>query len=71
MTSEFAIRFFFDQPFMPFEMYLVDGRVLRVPHPEFASMERFAVAITIFEETGHTEVVDMALIVSFRTLWPI
>ena len=52
-------------------MHLVDGRVFRVPHPEVATLERFALVVTVIEESGHIEVIDVALIVSFRTLMPV
>jgi hypothetical protein len=52
-------------------MYLVDGRTFRISHPEMVTLERYAVVVTVFEESGHIEVIDVALIVSFRTLMPI
>jgi hypothetical protein len=70
MNSEFVIRFMEERPFVPFIMYLVDGRTLRVPHPDFAMLERFAAAITVYDDEGYTEVVDSGLIVSFRTMHP-
>ncbi|MDB5291626.1 MAG: hypothetical protein JWL69_2867 [Phycisphaerales bacterium] len=71
MTSELMVRYFEGRPFIPFEMYLADRRILKVPHPEYAAMERFAAGVTIFEDSGHIETVDAALIVSFRTLKPL
>jgi hypothetical protein len=71
VTTGFAVQSFQGLPFVPFEMYLVDGRVIRVPHQDFASLEEFAVAVSVFDDDGRAEVIDVAMIVSFRTLNPI
>jgi len=70
MDSEFVVRFVEGRPFVPFELYLSDGRVLKAPHPEFILLERYAAAVTIVEPSGHTQLVDAGSIVSFRTLKP-
>ena len=71
MTEAVVIRFLMRQPFIGFEMYLADGRVLRVPHPETASFGEFGSTIVRYEESGKVETVDAALVVSIRTLQPI
>ena len=70
MTEAIVIRFFMRQPFVGFGVYLADGRVLRVAHPETASFGEFGSTIVVFEESGQTETVDAALVVSLRTLQP-
>jgi hypothetical protein len=52
-------------------MFLTDGRTIRVPHQDFASLEEFALAVSVFDDEGRAEVIDVAMIVSFRTLNPI
>jgi len=66
MTSEFVIRFIENPPFVPYRIYLADGRIRRVRHPEMVTIERFAVAITIHDSRGRAELIDSASIVSFR-----
>ena len=71
MDSEFVVRFVQQRPFIPFEIYTADGRVLRAPHPEFVTLERHTVAMTFTEPSGNIEIVDSGLIVSVRTLLPV
>jgi hypothetical protein len=71
MDSEFVTRFVMDRPFVPFEVFLSDGRVLKVPHSDFVVLERYAAAIIVTEPTGHSQLIDAGSIVSFRTLNPI
>ena len=52
MASEQVVRFIEGRPFVPFELYTVDGRVLRAPHPEVVGLERHAAAITFTERRG-------------------
>jgi hypothetical protein len=64
-------RFIEQRPFIPFEMLTVDGRAVSVPHNDFASLERFAAGVTIFDDQGRAEIIDVSLIVSLRTLQPL
>jgi hypothetical protein len=70
MDSEFIVRFVVQRPFVPFEIFTADGRVLKAPHPEFVTLERHTVAMTFTDTNGNVEIVDSALIVSVRTLQP-
>jgi hypothetical protein len=67
VTTRTIGQFFFRRPFVGFDIYLVDGRVVRVPHPETASLGEHATSVTVFESDGRLEIVDTALIVSCRT----
>jgi hypothetical protein len=71
MTSDIITRFVEARPFVPFEIVTVDGRVMPVPHSDFATLERYAAAVVIYDASGRTEIVDPNLIVSLRPLQPI
>jgi hypothetical protein len=71
VTTDVIIRFVEVRPFVPFEIVTVDGRVLPVPHSDFVTLERYAAAIVIYDETARAEIVDSNLIVSLRTLQPL
>ena len=58
-------------PFVPFEVVTVDGRVLLVPHSDFVTLERYAAALVIYDESARAEIIDPNLIVSVRTLQPL
>jgi hypothetical protein len=68
MTSDIIVPFVEERPFTPFEIYLADGRVLRVPHSDHVTMERFAVALVVYDDEGFRQIVDIGLIVSIRLL---
>ncbi len=68
MTTELITQFVQSRPFTRFEIITVDGRVIPLPHSDFAILERFATAVTIIDNAGRAEMIDTALIVSIRTL---
>jgi hypothetical protein len=51
-------------PFRPYSLRLADSRELTVEHPDFASVSIDEESITIFDDEGGVEVVDLALAVS-------
>lgn len=51
-------------PFLPYVLRLADGRELTIKHPDFASVSFDEESITIFDDSGGVEVVDLALTVS-------
>jgi len=71
VTTELMIRYVENRPFDPFEIITVDGRKILVPHSDFATLETYGAAVTIFDESGRVESFDTALIVSLRTLHPL
>ena len=70
MTEAIVIQFFLRRPFVGFAVYLADGRMLRVSHPETASFGPRGSTITLVEESGQIETIDAALVISPRTLQP-
>ncbi len=71
MTTAVMTRFVDGRPFERFEIVTVDGRLIRVPHSDYVSLERFATAIVIYLDDGRAEFIDIELIVSLRTLDPL
>ena len=71
MTTAVITRFVDSRPFERFEIVTVDGRLIRVPHSDYVSLERFAMAVVIHLDDGRAEFIDIELIVSLRTLDPL
>ena len=67
MINEFVIRQIEERPFVPYRVYLADGRTRRVRHPEMVELERYGAAIRVFDDKGRKELIDSAMIVSFKT----
>ncbi|HEX4794565.1 MAG TPA: hypothetical protein VH370_12270 [Humisphaera sp.] len=68
MNSEFVIRIIEERPFVPYRVYLADGRTRRVRHPEMVELERYGAAIRIFDDKGRKELIDSGMIVSFKSM---
>lgn len=71
MTTALVTRFVEGRPFERFEIVTADGRRIAVPHSDYASLERFAVAVLIHKDDGRAEFIDTSLIVSIITLDPL
>jgi hypothetical protein len=54
------------KPFRPFEIYLADGRSLKVPHPEFLAPSPAGRTVIVFFSDGGFEVVDLLLVTSLK-----
>ena len=66
MTIEQLIQMHQKRPFESFDVYLADGRVLPVEHPEFLSLSPNGRSIGVGTEDGVIEVVDRLLITSLK-----
>lgn len=53
-------------PFVPFDLCLVDGRILSVDHPEFIGFAPVGRTIAVGMPDGSHELVDSVLIVSIK-----
>ncbi len=71
MTTDTIGLFFFRRPFVGFDMHLVDGRIVRVSHPETASVGKHLTTVLLVDGDGRSEVIDTAMIVSCRTVRPV
>ena len=70
MTTAYMIQLFERQPFEPYSLLLVNGRELHVQHPEMAPLGNAAMILYVVHPAGQIEVIDTALIVSVRTIYP-
>lgn len=67
MTFEKLSAFATAAPFVHFELFLSDGRSIRVSHPDFVSLDEAGEAATIFYENSDlAEVVDFLAIISVQ-----
>jgi hypothetical protein len=55
------------QPFQPFDMYLADGRVLHVAHPELLAIMPPGRAVILAHADGNFEIIDLLLVVSLKS----
>jgi hypothetical protein len=69
MTTAYTTRFIAQRPFVPFVMLLANGREHVISHPEFVHVGEYALTVFVLHSSGQVEVIDTALIVSFRTLY--
>jgi hypothetical protein len=66
VTAETVINRQNAVPFKSYWIMLADGRELFVDHPDFATVSEADDSITIFDNTGGVEIVDLALVVSLQ-----
>ena len=52
------------QPFKPFEVYMADGRSVRVKHPDFLAFG--GRSITVYDDLEVAETIDVRLITSVK-----
>ncbi len=71
MTSSQIGTFLERQPFEPFIMYMVDGREIRIAHPDFAAIGEYALGVWLIHPAGEIELIDVSLISSMRTTGPV
>jgi len=71
MTTELMTRFVEQRPFAPFEFVTVDGRRIRIPHSDYAILERYAASFYVYDDQGRAEFFDTNHVVSIRTAHPI
>jgi hypothetical protein len=69
MTIEQLQRVHSARPFQPFDIYLADGRVLSVEHPEFLLRSQSGRTIAVARPDDTIETVDLLLVVSLKP-WP-
>ncbi len=54
-------------PFVPFEVFLVDGRAISVKHPDYISLDPAGDTATVYyEQSNLVEVIDLAAIISLQ-----
>lgn len=69
MTIDQLKRMWTHRPFEPFEVYLADGRVLPVPHPDFMMIPPTAQrTFGLADDDGVIETIDLLLVVSLKPI---
>ncbi len=63
MTTEKIKQTLRNQPFVPFDVNLSDGRWFRVSHPEMVAVGKRQIAI-IYGDNDEHEIVDLLLVTS-------
>lgn len=66
MTVEQLRKMHRAQPFQPFDIYLADGRVLPVDHPEIVAVPPPGRTIGVGCADGTIEVIDLLLVTSLK-----
>jgi hypothetical protein len=66
MTIEQLRKFHRAAPFQPFDIYLADGRVLPVPHPEFLAIVPPGRTVGVAGDDGAIETIDLLLVTGLK-----
>jgi hypothetical protein len=64
------LTFLFANPFQAFDIYLVDGRTLRVTHPESVSVYNGGMGLWLLQRSGQVEFLEGAAVTSLRSVDP-
>jgi len=62
MTSEKLRQALNAQPFQPFQIYLADGRRLKVPHPELLALSPSGRTMILYQPDDSHDVIDLLLV---------
>ena len=65
MTTEQLERFHKARPFVPFSIFVVDGRETRVDHPEMLAYKPKARTCAVWSE-GAYEIIDLLLVTTLK-----
>ena len=66
MTIEQLRQFHQARPFRPFDIFLADGRILPVEHPEILAVPPPGRTIGVGRNDGTIDVVDLLLVTSLK-----
>jgi len=66
MTVEQIVRRQNAALFLPYRLFLANGRELFIQHPDFLSVAGREDLVTVFDLSGAAEIVDLTLVVSLR-----
>jgi len=70
VTTEAVVQFFDAHPFSPFTMILADVRELHAQRADQVGIGDHALTVIFAHPARQLEIVDTALIVSLRTIYP-
>jgi hypothetical protein len=67
MTFEKLSAFCAAAPFVSFELFISDGRAIRVNHPDYISLDPAGDTVTLYyEKSNLAEVIDLLAITSLQ-----
>jgi len=66
MTSDQVLRLQNAAPFKPYWILLTDGRSITISHPDYVSVSGENEIISVNDDSGGVEIVDLALVISLR-----
>jgi hypothetical protein len=66
MTADQVLRLQNAAPFKPYWLRLADGRVISVAHPDFVGVSGDDHIISVEDDSGGVEIIDLALVISLR-----
>lgn len=66
MTADQVLRLQNAAPFKPYWMRLADGRSISIQHPDFVSVSDDDEIISVDDDSGGVEIIDLALVISLR-----
>jgi hypothetical protein len=66
MTVEQIVRRQNAAPFVPYRLFLANGRELLIQHPDFLSVANKEELVTVFDLSVAAEILDLTLVVSLR-----
>lgn len=67
MTSEQLRERLRARPFMPFTLFLADGRHIPVKHPELMMVSPTGRTVAIYNDDDSTSILDVMLVTEVRT----
>ena len=70
MTVEQFRTFRDARPFEPFVVHIADGRFFAIFHPDAAALSRSGRTLSLVNQDGLIEVIDMLLVISLRPMNP-
>ena len=71
MQASHLILFAVSRPFEPFRIYIADGRVIDVNHPEMVLVAEHGLGLWLLYAGGQVEVLGAETITGLRTLRPV
>jgi len=66
MTTIELKKFHQAQPFHPFDIFIADGRKIRVEHPELLAISPSGRTLAVYDNSDAAEIVDLLLVTSLK-----
>lgn len=66
MTIRDIRKLYEAHPFRPFDIYMADGRKVRVKHPEFMATAPAARTVVVYQADGSFDIIDLLLVTALK-----